>query len=74
MEVNDVEELISIGEEVKACPYYGSRYALSKAEVSIVPWKWSSSFRVYVYGAFTNNNHHSLGGFKPASKIALSTT
>lgn len=34
MEVKDVEELISVGEEVEACPYYGSRYAVPKAEVS----------------------------------------
>ena len=29
-----MEELISVGEEVEACPYYGSRYAVPKAEVS----------------------------------------
>ena len=29
-----MEELISVGEEVQACPYYGSRYAVPKAEVS----------------------------------------
>ncbi len=34
MEVKDVEELITVGEEVKACPYYGTRYAIPKAEVS----------------------------------------
>lgn len=33
MEVKDVEELISVGEDVEACPYYGSRYAVPKAEV-----------------------------------------
>lgn len=33
MEIKDVEELVSVGEEVEACPYYGSRYAVPKAEV-----------------------------------------
>ncbi|CAB4010317.1 ATP-dependent DNA helicase DDX11 isoform X1, partial [Paramuricea clavata] len=38
MEVKDVEELISIGEEVEACPYYGSRYAIPKAELVVLPY------------------------------------
>ncbi|XP_046853376.1 ATP-dependent DNA helicase DDX11-like [Xenia sp. Carnegie-2017] len=38
MEVKDVEELISVGEDVEACPYYGSRYAVPKAELVVLPY------------------------------------
>ncbi|XP_028407125.1 ATP-dependent DNA helicase DDX11-like [Dendronephthya gigantea] len=38
MEVKDVEELISVGEEIEGCPYYGTRYAIPKAELVVLPY------------------------------------
>ena len=32
-EVQDIEQLISLGKEVKACPYYGTRRAVPQADV-----------------------------------------
>ena len=33
LQVLDVEQLLSIGKELKACPYYGTRYTIPSAEV-----------------------------------------
>ena len=33
-EVRDIEQLVSLGRELKACSYYGSRRAVSLAEVN----------------------------------------
>ena len=30
----DIEQLASLGRELKACPYYGTRYAIPPAQVS----------------------------------------
>ncbi|KAL7982271.1 hypothetical protein Chor_009869 [Crotalus horridus] len=35
VEVKDIEQLVSLGKEMKACPYYGSRYAIPAAQVDI---------------------------------------
>ena len=33
-QVQDIEQLVSIGRELGACPYYGVRYAIPAAQVS----------------------------------------
>lgn len=33
VEVKDIEQLVSLGRETKACPYYGSRFAIPAAQV-----------------------------------------
>ena len=33
MDIKDIEQLVSVGQELKACPYYGTRYAVPQAEV-----------------------------------------
>ncbi|KAJ8943643.1 hypothetical protein NQ318_005645 [Aromia moschata] len=38
IEVQDVEDLVSSGKELKACPYYASRKAAEDAEVVLVPY------------------------------------
>lgn len=37
-EVQDVEDLVKSGQELKACPYYASRLAAEDAEVILVPY------------------------------------
>ena len=32
--MRDIEQLVSMGRELKACPYYGVRYSLPSAQVS----------------------------------------
>lgn len=32
-EVQDIEQLVSVGREIKACPYYGVRRAIPQAQV-----------------------------------------
>ena len=31
--MKDIEQLVTIGRELEACPYYGARYALPSAQV-----------------------------------------
>ena len=31
--VKDIEQLVSLGKEARACPYYGSRFAIPAAQV-----------------------------------------
>ena len=33
MKVNDIEQLVTIGRKEKACPYYGTRFAIPAAQV-----------------------------------------
>ncbi|XP_042651191.1 ATP-dependent DNA helicase DDX11 isoform X4 [Tyto alba] len=33
VEVKDIEQLVALGRETKACPYYGSRYAIPAAQM-----------------------------------------
>lgn len=35
VEVKDIEQLVSLGRETKACPYYGSRFAIPAAQVRL---------------------------------------
>jgi len=39
VDVCDVEQLVVTGKQMKACPYYGTRYAIPSAQVC-----WSSSW------------------------------
>ena len=36
VEVKDIEQLVSVGRQMKACPYYGTRYAIPAAQVRYV--------------------------------------
>lgn len=38
LEVQDVEDLVSSGKEIGACPYYASRKAAEDAQVVLVPY------------------------------------
>lgn len=38
MDVRDIEQLVGMGREVKACPYYGTRYAVPAAQVVALPY------------------------------------
>lgn len=33
VEVKDIEQLVTLGKEARACPYYGSRFAIPAAQV-----------------------------------------
>ena len=35
IEVKDIEQLIGLGRQLKACPYYGTRLAIPDAEVGV---------------------------------------
>ncbi|XP_013417223.1 ATP-dependent DNA helicase DDX11-like [Lingula anatina] len=37
-EVQDIEELVSAGKQLKACPYYGTRYAIPAAQLVVLPY------------------------------------
>ncbi|KAG8138331.1 hypothetical protein E2320_004236 [Naja naja] len=39
VEVKDIEQLVSLGREMKACPYYGSRYAIPAAQLVVLPYQ-----------------------------------
>lgn len=34
LEVKDIEQLVTLGKEAGACPYYGSRFAIPAAQVN----------------------------------------
>lgn len=36
LEVKDMEQLVALGKEARACPYYGSRFAVPAAQVSVL--------------------------------------
>ncbi|NWX35340.1 DDX11 helicase, partial [Notiomystis cincta] len=38
VEVKDIEQLVSLGRETKACPYYGSRFAIPAAQLVVLPY------------------------------------
>ncbi|XP_022086709.1 ATP-dependent DNA helicase DDX11-like [Acanthaster planci] len=38
VEVLDLEQLLKVGRELKACPYYGTRYAIPGAELVVLPY------------------------------------
>ncbi|XP_056373802.1 ATP-dependent DNA helicase DDX11 isoform X2 [Hyla sarda] len=39
VEVKDIEQLVSQAREVKACPYYASRYAIPAAQLVVLPYQ-----------------------------------
>ncbi|XP_070612542.1 ATP-dependent DNA helicase DDX11 isoform X1 [Erythrolamprus reginae] len=39
VEVKDIEQLVSLGKKMKACPYYGSRYAIPAAQLVVLPYQ-----------------------------------
>ncbi|XP_064011711.1 ATP-dependent DNA helicase DDX11 isoform X2 [Pogoniulus pusillus] len=39
VEVKDIEQLVALGREAKACPYYGSRYAIPAAQLVVLPYQ-----------------------------------
>ena len=34
VDIKDIEQLVSVGEELHACPYYGTRLAIPSAQVT----------------------------------------
>ncbi|XP_053321462.1 ATP-dependent DNA helicase DDX11 [Spea bombifrons] len=39
VEVKDIEQLVSVAREAKACPYYASRYAIPAAQLVVLPYQ-----------------------------------
>uniref|UniRef100_A0A8C5M8L4 ATP-dependent DNA helicase DDX11 n=1 Tax=Leptobrachium leishanense TaxID=445787 RepID=A0A8C5M8L4_9ANUR len=39
VEVKDIEQLVSISQKAKACPYYASRYAIPAAQLVVLPYQ-----------------------------------
>ncbi|XP_021244988.1 ATP-dependent DNA helicase DDX11 isoform X1 [Numida meleagris] len=39
VEVKDIEQLVTLGRDTKACPYYGSRYAIPAAQLVVLPYQ-----------------------------------
>ncbi|NWI37993.1 DDX11 helicase, partial [Picathartes gymnocephalus] len=39
VEVKDIEQLVSLGRETKACAYYGSRFAIPAAQLVVLPYQ-----------------------------------
>ncbi|XP_067392340.1 ATP-dependent DNA helicase DDX11 isoform X1 [Emydura macquarii macquarii] len=39
VKVKDIEQLVTLGKETKACPYYGSRYAIPAAQLVVLPYQ-----------------------------------
>ncbi|XP_032329030.1 ATP-dependent DNA helicase DDX11 isoform X2 [Camelus ferus] len=39
LEVKDIEQLVTLGREARACPYYGSRLAIPAAQLVVLPYQ-----------------------------------
>ncbi len=39
MDVKDIEQLVSLGRSTKACPYYGTRFAIPAAQLVALPYQ-----------------------------------
>ncbi|XP_072510153.1 putative ATP-dependent DNA helicase DDX11-like protein 8 isoform X4 [Notamacropus eugenii] len=39
IEVKDIEQLVALGKEAQACPYYGSRFAIPSAQLVVLPYQ-----------------------------------
>ncbi|XP_019371033.1 PREDICTED: ATP-dependent DNA helicase DDX11 isoform X2 [Gavialis gangeticus] len=39
VDVKDIEQLVTLGKKTKACPYYGSRYAIPAAQLVVLPYQ-----------------------------------
>ncbi|XP_078369659.1 ATP-dependent DNA helicase DDX11-like isoform X2 [Oculina patagonica] len=38
VDIKDIEQLVSVGEELHACPYYGTRLAIPPAQLVVLPY------------------------------------
>ncbi|XP_069338155.1 putative ATP-dependent DNA helicase DDX11-like protein 8 isoform X3 [Eulemur rufifrons] len=38
-EVKDIEQLVAVGNKARACPYYGSRFAIPAAQLVVLPYQ-----------------------------------
>ncbi|XP_044290089.1 ATP-dependent DNA helicase DDX11 [Varanus komodoensis] len=38
-QVKDIEQLVTVAKEMKACPYYGSRHAIPAAQLVVLPYQ-----------------------------------
>ena len=38
LQVQDIEQLVSNGRQMKACPYYAGRHAVEDAEIIVLPY------------------------------------
>lgn len=38
IEIKDIEQLVTMGKQVKACPYYGTRFAVPSAQLVVLPY------------------------------------
>ncbi|XP_064085722.1 ATP-dependent DNA helicase DDX11-like [Macrobrachium nipponense] len=38
LEVQDIEQMVSLGKKTKSCPYYGARYAVKDSQLVILPY------------------------------------
>ncbi|CAH3126080.1 unnamed protein product [Pocillopora meandrina] len=38
VDIKDIEQLVSVGEELHACPYYGTRLAIPAAQLVVLPY------------------------------------
>ena len=39
VDVKDIEQLVTLGRATKACPYYGTRYAIPAAQLVALPYQ-----------------------------------
>ncbi|XP_062954956.1 ATP-dependent DNA helicase DDX11 isoform X2 [Cynocephalus volans] len=39
VEVKDIEQLVTLGKEARACPYYGGRFAIPAAQLVVLPYQ-----------------------------------
>ncbi|XP_057411890.1 ATP-dependent DNA helicase DDX11 isoform X5 [Balaenoptera acutorostrata] len=39
VEMKDIEQLVALGKEARACPYYGSRFAIPAAQLVVLPYQ-----------------------------------
>ena len=38
VDVRDIEQLVALGENLKACPYYGTRLTIASAQLVVLPY------------------------------------
>lgn len=39
VEVQDIEQLVSLGRDLETCPYYGSRFSISQSQLVVLPYQ-----------------------------------
>ena len=65
LEVQDIEQLVTRGRKMKACPYYASRAAISDAQIVVLPYNTllhKVSFKIWLYSNLVQlkNGGHSI--------------